>query len=106
MYLADGTAQTTPPAPSDSIIAPNVFTPNGDGVNDIFEVRSREGNKVSLKVYTRTGILVFAIDAERCRWDGHSLSGVKMPTGIYYYTADVIHPSIKESKSGIVHLYR
>ena len=34
---------------------PNVFTPNGDGVNDIFEVKS-DGNTVyELTVFTRTG---------------------------------------------------
>jgi gliding motility-associated-like protein len=90
----------------DSIIAPNVFTPNGDGDNDIFEVTSREGNVVSLKIYTRTGVLVFSIEAKRCCWDGCSLGGQKMANGVYYYTAEVRDLSPKISKSGFVHLYR
>ena len=92
--------------PSDSIIAPNVFTPNGDGDNDVFEVRSKDDNVVSLKIYTRAGVLVFSIEAKRCRWDGRSLSGQQMAAGVYCYTAEVRGSSPKVSKHGFVHLYR
>ena len=93
-------------AATDSIIAPNVFTPNGDGKNDFFEVRSKEDQVVSLKVYTRAGVLVFSISARRCVWDGCSLNGEKMANGVYYYTAEVRGSSPKVSKNGTVHLYR
>ena len=91
---------------ADSIIAPNVFTPNGDGTNDVFEVKSELDQVVSLKIYTRTGILVFSISAKRCIWDGRSLGGEKMAEGVYLYTAEVRGASPKVSKSGFVHLYR
>jgi len=98
---------------NDSIIAPNVFTPNGDGENDVFEVTTKavvDGvgtpKDVSLKIYTRAGVLVFSISAKRCIWDGRSLSGEKMAEGIYFYTAEVRDTSPKISKSGFVHLYR
>ncbi len=93
-------------ADNDSIIAPNVFTPNDDGKNDVFEVTSLKNNEVSLKVFTRAGALVFSIQAKRCRWDGCSLSGQRMATGVYYYTAEVPGSSPKVSKCGFVHLYR
>jgi len=93
-------------APADSIIAPNVFSPNGDGINDVFEVTSRNGNKVSLKIYTRTNILVFSIEALRCRWDGYSISGEDLPNGVYYYTAETVDASPKVAKAGFIHLYR
>jgi len=91
---------------NDSIIAPNVFTPNGDGKNDFFEVKSKLNQVVSLKIYTRAGVLVFSIEAVRCIWDGRSLSGEKMAEGIYLYTAEVKGSSPKVSKHGFVHLYR
>ena len=91
---------------TDSIIAPNVFTPNNDGKNDVFEVKSKEGNVVSLKVFTRAGVLVFSIEARTCQWDGYSLSGQEMANGVYYYTAEVRGSSPKVSKCGFVHLYR
>ena len=93
----------------DEIIAPSVFTPNGDGRNDVFEVISKNGNKVALKIYTRAGVLVFSIEAERCRWDGYSLSGQEMATGIYYFTAETIEiydSSAKVAKNGYFYLQR
>jgi gliding motility-associated-like protein len=91
---------------NDSIIAPNVFTPNGDGINDVFEVTSKEDRTVSLKVFTRAGVLVFSIEAKRCHWDGHSLGGQEMANGVYYFTAEVPGSSPKVKKAGFVHLYR
>ena len=104
-------AMSQAPKDSTSIIAPNVFTPNGDGVNDVFEVRStEESNVVSLEIYTRAGVLVFSIEAKRCRWDGNSLTGQPLANGVYYYTAEIIKEtsdtSSKNSKCGFFHLYR
>ena len=94
-------------AANDSIIAPNVFTPNGDGINDFFIVKSsNDQHKVSLKVYTRAGVLIFSIEAKLCVWDGRSLDGKDMADGVYYYTAEVRGSSPKVSKSGSVYLYR
>ena len=91
---------------ADSIVAPNVFTPNGDGNNDVFEVVSKGNNTVSLKIFTRAGVLVFSSEAKRCRWDGLSLNGQEMANGIYYYTAEVLGLSPKVSKCGFLHLFR
>ncbi|MDR0815246.1 MAG: gliding motility-associated C-terminal domain-containing protein [Bacteroidales bacterium] len=91
---------------TDSIIAPNVFTPNGDGENEFFEVTSREGKAVALKVFTRAGVLVFSITAKTCKWDGCSQNGDEMAQGVYFYTAEVPGSSPKVSKSGFVHLFR
>ena len=93
-------------AVNDSIIAPNVFTPNGDNLNDVFEVVSKNGEVVSLKIFSRAGVLVFSIEAKRCRWDGLSQAGQEMSNGVYYYTAEVPGSSPKVSKYGFVHLFR
>ena len=83
------------------------FSPNGDGINDFFIVKSSKvKQEVSLKIFTRAGVLVFSIEAERCVWDGNSLSGKPMVNGVYYYTAEIIDSSPKISKVGFVHLYR
>ncbi len=98
--------QAVAQAANDSIIAPNVFTPNNDGVNDIFEVTASNGGTVSLKVFSRAGVLIFSIEAKRCRWDGYSSAGQQMANGVYYYTAEVKGASPKITKCGFVHLYR
>ena len=93
--------------PSDSIIAPNVFSPNSI-IEDLrfFKVESSNKQPVSLKIYTRAGVLVFNIEARLCVWDGCSLSGQQMAAGVYYYTAEVRGSSPKISKCGFVHLFR
>jgi len=84
-----------------------IFSPNGDGINDFFIVKSSKSKqKVSLKIFTRAGVLVFSINAERCVWDGNSLSGKPLSNGVYFYTAEVLDSSPKISKSGYVHLFR
>jgi gliding motility-associated-like protein len=89
------------------IVVSNVFTPNGEGSNIFFEVKSKNvDDVVSLKIYTRAGVLVFSIEAEYCVWDGCSLSGQPMVAGTYQYTAEIIDSSPKISKCGFVHLYR
>jgi len=87
----------------DYIVAPNVFTITGE--NDFFEVTTTDGEGVvSLKIYTRAGVLIFSIEAKRCIWDGCSLDGQPMATGIYNYTAEIRGTNIK--KSSFVYLYR
>lgn len=71
---------------------PNAFTPNDDGVNDLFiPLRCpRFVQKVEFLVYNRWGKLVFEsndnIDLE---WDGKNKNGSVLPTGTYYYHAKV-----------------
>ena len=90
----------------DSIIAPNVFSPLSTKIPNYFEVRSSDNQPVSLKIYTRAGVLVFSIEAKLCIWDGCSLSGQPMSTGVYFYTAEVRGSSPIIAKSGFLHLFR
>ena len=88
----------------DEIIVPNVFTPNNDGDNDYFEVKSENNNPVLLKIYTRMGVLIYSFEARLHAWDGCTQSGQPLPVGVYYYTAEV--RGAKGTKYGFVHLYR
>ena len=88
------------------IVVSNVFTPNGEGENVFFEVKTKDDDEVSLKIYTRAGVLVFSIEARHCVWDGCSLTGQPMAPGVYHYTAEIVNSSPKISKTGFVHLYR
>lgn len=70
------------PVPYDPI---NVFTPNGDGVNDYFEmpelpVEKCDGEFVALEVYNRWGARVYTDNRREFKWDAANLS-----TGMYYY---------------------
>ena len=83
-------------APADSIIVFN--TPNGED-KDFFEVKSKEGNLVSLKIFDRFGTLVYSAEAKKCGWNGRSSSGEKME-GVYFYLAEVSEMSPKITEKG------
>ena len=91
-------------AESDVINIPyNAFWPDSPDVEkQFFKVESNNSQPVSLNVYTRAGVLIFSIEARICLWNGYTLSGQPMPTGVYFYTAEM--PEV--SKSGFVYLYR
>src|SRR5690606_6326570 len=67
---------------------PNVFSPNGDGINDYFLPRPRGGRNLAafgLDIYDRWGTLVFSSsELKGTGWDG-TLSGREQPAGVYVY---------------------
>jgi gliding motility-associated-like protein len=64
---------------------PNTFTPNGDGINDKWMIAGLEGDlTVNVKVYTRTGELVFQSQGYATPWEG-TYQGKKLPAAVYYY---------------------
>ncbi|QKJ32107.1 gliding motility-associated C-terminal domain-containing protein [Mucilaginibacter mali] len=64
---------------------PNTFTPNGDGVNDKWVIAGLEGDaSVNVKIYNRTGALIFQSQGYAVPWDG-TYQNKKVPAGVYYY---------------------
>ena len=70
---------------------PNVFTPNGDNINDFFiPLPYRFVEKVDMKIYNRWGNLLFQTEDPDINWDGtNAESKKKVPDGVYYYICDV-----------------
>jgi gliding motility-associated-like protein len=66
---------------------PNVFSPNGDGVNDQFTALNDEllGPCAELRIYNRYGQLLFESPGGDLRWDGTSFAGEQASSGIYFY---------------------
>lgn len=67
---------------------PSAFTPNGDGVNDVFIVRGFGITKMTLRVYNRQGLMVFESRTQNIGWDG-KYKGVPQPMDAYAWTLDV-----------------
>lgn len=63
---------------------PNVFTPNGDGINDLFLTGVTEQG-YSLSVMDRWGKTVFSSQNHSDGWDGRLNDGSQAPEGAYYY---------------------
>jgi gliding motility-associated-like protein/uncharacterized repeat protein (TIGR01451 family) len=84
------TPLTLPPT-NNSFFIPEGFSPNGDGVNDLFVIRGTTGLTVSLEVYNRWGHMVYRQDDYKNDWDGTSNTGILLdaekglPDGTYYY---------------------
>jgi gliding motility-associated-like protein len=68
-----------------------VFTPNGDGKNDVFAPLrcARFVEQVVLVVYNRWGAKVYEGSSASLSWDGRSSDGVELPSGLYYYQVTV-----------------
>jgi gliding motility-associated-like protein len=81
-----------------TIEIPNIFTPNGDGNNDMFEVQGIiDFPGSSVAIYDRWGGLVYENANYKSTWGGDDVSdgtyyyivGVKKPTGMEYYEGNV-----------------
>jgi gliding motility-associated-like protein len=68
-----------------AILIPNVITPNGDGLNDVFTVDGVNLVSVEGEIYNRWGQLMFSWNNVKGAWDGRTLSGEVVPDGTYFY---------------------
>ncbi len=76
------------PPPLIKIIAPNTFTPNADGTNDLFTVNYEGALQISyFRIFNRYGQQVFETKQLSNYWDG-TFKGSKIPIGTYYWVLD------------------
>jgi len=98
------------------VVLPNVFTPNGDGANDEYVIKSQSLKSLSIKIYNRWGGLVHSWSYSNIRssdytiehsiWDGKIGSRMASP-GVYYIVARAVGRDDKEyTKTGFIHLFR
>jgi len=85
---------------------PNVFTPNGDGTNDHFEVSTDGSTVYQFSVFTRTGTRIYHSKSPRIFWDGNSLDGNELKDGIYYYVIEEEGGVSPFETAGFVYLFR
>jgi gliding motility-associated-like protein len=81
----------------EKVFLPNLVTPNGDGLNDVYEIKGNSDNW-TFEVYNRWGKLLYKNSNYHNEWAGEELSD-----GTYYYL--VISPDDKRCK-GWVQLVR
>jgi gliding motility-associated-like protein len=83
---------------------PNVFSPNGDGINDRWEIKYLESYPgATVQIYNRYGQAVFQSVGYNKAWDG-TQNGKPLPAGTYYY---IINPKNgRQQMSGFVDIVR
>jgi gliding motility-associated-like protein len=98
----------------DFLYVPNAFTPDNDGINDVFQVKGTRVASFELEIWNRWGELVFKTDDINDFWDGSHRNGdhyseneVYIYTINYQYFTDE-YGSISEfvTKDGFVTLIR
>ncbi len=77
----------------------NIFSPNGDGVNDIFTIESTFFNEAT--IYNRWGVVVYHTDG-KVTWDG-KFNDLDCVEGVYYYSLNLKNNT---TKNGFLTLVR
>ncbi len=92
---------------SDEIYVPTAFTPNGDGLNDVFKVKYFQAPiSFNMKVYNRYGQIIFSTTDASKGWDG-KVKSYDQQIGTYIWLIDYInHNNVHYTKQGTVTLIR
>ncbi len=98
-YYVDGVSLLELPC---TINIPNVFTPNGDNVNDEFKIELCDSTNFNLIIYNRWGNIIFESSKSQAAWNGRTTSGEVCVEGTYYFA--VTTDSKKEK--GFIQLVR
>jgi gliding motility-associated-like protein len=93
-----------------SIEVPNIFTPNGDGINDFFQVKAETLREFQGYVVNRWGKVIYEWtnwQDEEAGWDGKMRGGTKASTGVYFYIIKAVgHDDEPYDLYGAFHLLR
>ncbi len=87
----------------EGFVLPNVFTPNGDGVNDFFFVRGLDDRDCDLVVFDRWGDKVYEKEQYNGEWGGKDMDGNDLNPDTYYY---VLKCADKSTYTGFVKIIR
>ncbi len=85
----------------------NVFTPNGDGINDVFDFPNEGYRTMSYDIYSRWGNKVYEWSGTTGGWNGKNKAGNPVSEGVYYFImkAEKMNGDIVEEK-GFISLLR
>src|SRR5690554_3128477 len=94
------------------LIIPDGFSPNGDGINDTFEIKNLRElyPNFTMEIYNRYGNILYKGNGDSPDWDGTSSSGMRMgnselPVGVYFYIIN-FNQAGKNPVQGRVYLSR
>ena len=96
------------------VLVPPVFTPNGDGMNDVLKIKTRSLESLDFVVLNRWGRTVHHFkksgyipeDSELAAWDG-KIAGKPASAGVYFYVVDAVgRDGTRRKRKGFIHLLR
>ena len=94
--------------PVSKLFIPNTFTPDGDGVNDLFLIQGHNIEAFDLSIRNRWGQEIFQTNDIRRGWNGKRYNqGKDLPIGTYTYSVRyTILPGDEQVQTGMVTLLR
>jgi gliding motility-associated-like protein len=91
-------SQPEPP----TIVIPNIFSPNGDGVNDLFTIQNLLlYDYRSIIIYNRWGKSVYSSNQYNNDWDGKNV-----PDGVYFVVVNILNSGVLQEFSGTLTILR
>lgn len=87
---------------------PNVFTPNGDGINDVFKINDENAVSLEMVIMNRWGNVVFESNSLNAAWNGRvNNDGADCSEGTYYYQFVIVgEDGVEINEHGAVQLVR
>jgi gliding motility-associated-like protein len=88
---------------------PNVFSPNGDNINDFFHVNANFNectDSIGIHIYNRWGQLIWDDNKYGFKWDGKNKKGNEVPDGVYYYVLTAFVDNQHIQRHGFIHILR
>jgi gliding motility-associated-like protein len=73
-----------------TLIIPNIFTPNGDGINDVFNLSGTNITDIKGTIMNRWGQVVYQFNTLEAGWTGRTVSGLEAGEGTYFYIIDAV----------------
>jgi gliding motility-associated-like protein len=67
------------------VTVPNIFSPNGDNINDVFEIITSGVTELNCEIFNRWGQKVYTITSATGKWDGKLDNGNSATDGTYFY---------------------
>jgi gliding motility-associated-like protein len=83
---------------SGDVYVPNLFSPNGDGINDVLHIYGWSVDEVDFRIYDRWGELIFQSSDPNLStwgWDG-TYRGVELNSAVFVYTVEVTYMDGRE----------
>ena len=90
-----------------ALYSPNAFSPDGDGINDLFKISGQGMNDFQIEIFNRWGQMVYKSNDLSNGWDG-TFKGKNLPTGTFVYKIKTSKYGVEQKlvKSGTVALVR
>lgn len=88
-----------------ALVIPNIFSPDNDGMNDLYEILLPSIEEYNLKIFNRWGSLLFESNNPLIQWNG-DFEGVPCTEGTYFSILSIKQGNYQEQLEGTIQLVR